>query len=193
MSGRGLRLPPVHGRKDQAAPSPELAALLHVWDAKLAQSGLPAIEHRHPNGTLDLAKLDGANPERNYSRKLQDRRAEYYHRAEVWLVTKPSGWRRDIRGRRVRTRGVWRLHSQGARNTEIARQLQLSPQLVAEIIRREQAAMRAWHQPPAVERGDPAIIKPYRAVWEHAPPGAWFPGDGGRTPVRNSGYGSDAG
>lgn len=186
-----LRLPPIDAKGSRAAPDPRLTAELHKWDAILAAEGFQDIEHRNPNGTLDLGRLDGCNPERNYSRKLRDRRADYYRQAEHWLVAKPDTWQTWLRGTRYRTKRIWRLHAAGANNREIAKAVGLVPSVVGALVRRERQAMLAAGAGAAsrAQKSGRAVVTELLA---EAPSGHLYgPDTGQRTPIRNSGYGSD--
>lgn len=135
-----MRLPPVGSTE---APEPELAALLHEWDRKLAESGLKSIEHRHPNGTLSHHLPNNASD--LVARYRPDVEA-YYRYAAQHLYRRR--WDDD------RECEVWALHAEGVPTYQIARQLRCREKTVAAIIRRERARM----------------LRACRGAWNHGPP-----------------------
>jgi hypothetical protein len=180
-----LRLP-AYGSTD--APSKELAAELHRWDAILAAEGRN-IEHRNENGTISHHIEHSAA---QHAVRYRPDKEEYWRQVKLH---EPR--RRSYRG--VSIRRIWRLYAEGMEPWLIADTLSLTRQQVNQAIKEERGRLlaslaperrsQAPHGPKEDRQALPPLVQD---LLEEAPPWWAYRGSGNsRTPIRDSGYDED--
>jgi hypothetical protein len=177
-----LRLP-AYGSTD--APSKELAAELHRWDAILAAEGRN-IEHRNVNGTMSHHIEHSAA---QHAVRYRPDKEEYWRQVTLHEPRRRTCWGVSIRR-------IWRLYAEGMEPWLIADTLSLTRQQVNQAIKEERGRLLATLAPERRRRGPSTAQDPREGLpplvqdlLEEAPPWWAYRGSGNsRTPIRDSGY-----